>query len=277
MAFWRGKNFCFELENKTYVMGILNVTPDSFSDGGLWDEPEKAIAHAIEMQNEGADIIDIGAQSTRPGSEMLSAQDEIDRLEPILDKLLANINVPISVDTFYPQVAQWALDKGASIVNDVSGKFNADMAQVVLQNDAGWIIMHTGGGTPTQPAEFANGVVSDVKDFFTTMKERAAAFGIDVQQLCFDMGIGFGKTDEDNLELIRNIDELKTGDVALLTALSRKRVIGNATDEQDASKRLYGTIAANTAAISGKTDFIRVHDVAQCVQASKMADVIYRR
>lgn len=276
MAFWRGKNFCFELGTKTYVMGILNITPDSFSDGGLWDNPNKAIEHAVQMVSEGADIIDVGAQSTRPGSVTLSAQEEIDRLEPVLDRLVNSVNVPISVDTYYPQVAEYALSKGASIINDVSGKFNSDMAQVVETYNAGWIIMHTGGGTPLEPAIYENGVVQDVNDFFLTMKERSAAFGIDVQQLCFDMGIGFGKSNEDNLELIKCVEKLKTEDVSLMTALSRKRVIGNATDEPDASKRIYGTIAANTIAVSGKTDFIRVHDVGPCVQAAKMADKIYR-
>jgi len=276
MAFWKGNNFCFELGLRTYIIGILNVTPDSFSDGGLWNDAKKAVAHAIEMQNEGADIIDIGAQSTRPGSKELSAKEEIARLAPIWDELVKNVTVPISVDTYYPQVAEFALKNGAAIINDVSGKFNADMANVIKQHNAGWIVMHTGGGTPLEPATYSNGVISDVKDFFEVMKQRASAFGIDVQQLCFDMGIGFGKSDEDNLNLIRDIAKLKSDDVALLTALSRKRVIGNATGEQQAQNRLFGTIAANTAAIAGKTDFIRVHDVAQCVQAAKMSDVIYR-
>lgn len=276
MAFWKGKNFSFALGKKTYIMGILNVTPDSFSDGGLFTDSKKAVAHAVQMQNEGADIIDIGAQSTRPGSATLSASEELERLMPIWDELVNNISVPISVDTFYPQIAEFALKNGASIINDVSGKFNPKMAQEIGKNNAGWIIMHTGGGTPSEPAAYPNGVISDVKDFFTVMKERASAFGIDVQQLCFDMGIGFGKSDEDNLTLIRNIKKLKSNDVALLTALSRKRVIGNSTGEQNPRERIFGTIAGNTAAIAGKTDFIRVHDVAQCAQAAKMADAIYR-
>ncbi|NCC86768.1 MAG: dihydropteroate synthase [Clostridia bacterium] len=276
MAFWKGENFCFELGLRTYIIGVLNVTPDSFSDGGLWNDSKKAVAHAVEMQNEGADIIDIGAQSTRPGSEKLSAQEEIERLAPIWSEILKNVTVPISIDTYYPQVAEFALKNGASIINDVSGRFNADMANVVKQYNAGWIVMHTGGGTPLEPAIYDNGVVSDVKDFFEVMKQRVSAFGIDVQQLCFDAGIGFGKSNEDNLNLIRDLAKVKPNSVALLTALSRKRVIGNATGEQQAQNRLYGTIAANTVAIAGKTDFIRVHDVAQCLQAAKMADAIYR-
>ncbi len=276
MAFWRGNNFDFELGVRTYIIGILNVTPDSFSDGGLWNDAEKAVAHAVKMQNDGADIIDIGAQSTRPGSKELSAEEEIARLAPLWGELKKNITVPISVDTYYPQVAEFALENGASIINDVSGRFNADMAYVIKKYNAGWIVMHTGGGTALEVPSYDNGVVSDVKDFFEIMRQRISAFGIDVQQICFDMGIGFGKSNEDNLDLIRNINELKTDDEALLTALSRKRVIGNATGENNARDRLFGTIAANTAAIAGKTDFIRVHDVAQCVQAAKMADAIYR-
>lgn len=276
MAFWKGDNFSFELGAKTYIMGILNVTPDSFSDDGLWNDAQKAISHAVEMQNDGADIIDVGAQSTGPQSVTLCAKEEIARLAPIWGELVKNITVPISVDTFYPEVAEFALENGASIINDVSGKFSADMAQVVKKHNAGWIVMHNGGGTALDEIVYKNGVVSDVQDFFDKMGKQITDFGINPEQTCFDMGIGFGKSNDDNLELIRNIGKLKSKDKALLTALSRKRVIGNATGEPNAQDRLFGTISANTIAIAGKTDLIRVHDVAPCVQAAKMADVIYR-
>lgn len=276
MTFWKGDNFCFELGAQTYVMGILNVTPDSFSDGGLWDDAQKAVRHAVEMQNGGAHIIDIGAQSTGPNSVELSAQEELARLVPIWDKLVKNVSVPISVDTYYPQVAEFALENGASIINDVSGKFSANMAKVIKKYNAGWIVMHNGGGTALDEIVYKDGVVSDVKDFFNTMSHSITEFGISQQQICFDMGIGFGKSNDDNIELIRSIEKIKTKNKALLTAVSRKRVIGNATGEPCAQNRLFGTIAANTIAIAGKTDIIRVHDVAPCVQAAKMADVIYR-
>lgn len=276
MAFWKGDNFCFELGVQTYVMGILNITPDSFSDGGLWNDAKKAVSHAVEMQNEGAHIIDVGAQSTRPGSEVLSATDEIERLAPMWDELVKNVSVPISVDTYYPQVAEFVLKNGASIINDVSGKFSANMAKVIKKYNAGWVVMHNGGGTALDEIVYKDGVVSDVKDFFDAMTHSVTEFGISQQQICFDIGIGFGKSDYDNLELIRNIGKIKTENKALLTALSRKRVIGNATGELCAQNRLFGTIAANTTAIAGKTDIIRVHNVAPCVQAAKMADVIYR-
>mgnify|MGYP003242767308 CR=1 FL=1 len=207
------ERFIFDTSSHTLVCGILNITPDSFSDGGKWDEPQKALEHALEMQALGADIIDVGAQSTRPGSTRLSADEENARLIPVLDLLKGRITVPISVDTFYPECARTALTHGAKIINDVSGEANDEMAKVVSEFGAGWIIMHN-------------------LDFFGRAARVAKSHGIPASSLCFDPGIGFAKSYEDNLRLIRDIGKIKTNGSALMSAASRKRVIGTASGER---------------------------------------------
>lgn len=164
------ERFIFDTSSHTLVCGILNITPDSFSDGGKWDEPQKALEHALEMQELGADIIDVGAQSTRPGSTRLSADEENARLIPVLDLLKGRITVPISVDTFYPECARTALTHGAKIINDVSGEASDEMAKVVSEFGAGWIIMHNPAGADAVPV-YENGVSDDVLDFFRQSRE----------------------------------------------------------------------------------------------------------
>lgn len=271
---FKAKDFSFELGKRTYIMGILNVTPDSFSDGGDWFSPEDAVNHAICMAQSGADIIDIGAQSTRPGHIPVSSEEEMRRLSPVLAGLKDKGYV-ISVDTFYPDVAEFALENGSSVINDVSGVFNEDMAKVIKKHSAGWVVMHTGGGNASDDVEYDD-VVDDVNDFFDDMLEKAVNYGISRQAICLDCGIGFGKSYEDNLELLRSADLLKRDGVALMYALSRKRVIGMATGVDEPKGRLFGTVAADTAAIMGGADIIRVHDVEPSVQAAKMADAIFR-
>ena len=269
------KNFTFTLGEKTYIMGILNVTADSFFDGGLYNSPEKALVHAKEMLNDGAHIIDIGAQSTRPGCVQLSANEELEIIKNYLPMLYNETNAVISVDTFYPEVAEYALQNGASIINDVSGIFNEEMATLIRDYNCGWVIMHTGGGDAQTVPEYKNSVTEDVVSFFNETLEKCDEFGISKNQIMLDMGIGFGKTYEQNIELIKNINKLKINDVALLTALSSKRVVANATNT-DGYDRVYGTIAADVLAIAGGTDFIRVHNVKENALAAKMADVIIR-
>lgn len=271
-----GKNFNFELGKKTYVMGILNVTSDSFFDGGKYNSPEKAVAHVKRMIKDGADIIDIGAHSTRPGHTALTPFEELEIIKQYLPLLANETNAVISVDTFYPEVAQYALENGASIINDVSGLFNPEMAKLVKDYNCGWVIMHTGGGDSSTIVEYPNGVTENVLNFFNNMLYKCEEFGIKRNQLVFDMGIGFGKSYEDNLELIKNIKEIKIKNVALLTALSSKRVVATAT----ACKKedlIYGTIAANSLTIQGGTDIIRVHNVRENVLAVKMCDAVLRR
>ena len=265
----------FPLGKRTYVMGILNITPDSFFDGGKWNTPEAACRHAMDMERNGADLIDVGAQSTRPGHTPLCEDDEMRILANFLPPIAACTHVPLSVDTFFPRAAEYALQNGASIVNDVSGIFQERMAAVVRAYDAGWIVMHNGGGDADRVRTYAHGVTEDVATFFDDMEERAVRFGINADRICYDIGIGFGKSHADNMELLRHIAKFKRPNRALLTALSCKRVIAHATGA-DGDDRKYGTIAANTLAIAGGTDFIRVHHVREAVLAAKMADALVR-
>ncbi len=270
-----GNNFKFELGKKTYIMGILNVTCDSFYDGGKYNTPEKAVARAKDMLSEGADIIDIGAHSTRPNHTVLTENEELEIIKNYLPLVYNETKAVISVDTFYPAVAEYALQNGASIINDVSGFFNEEMAKLVLKYNSGWILMHTGGGDSVTVPEYAKTVTEDVIDFFAEMLKKCTDYGIRINQICFDMGIGFGKSHEQNIELIKNIDMLKQSNVALLTALSMKRVVKN-TSNAEGDDLLYGTISANTLAIKGGTDILRVHNVKENVLAAKMTDAVVR-
>ncbi|MCR4564310.1 MAG: dihydropteroate synthase [Clostridiales bacterium] len=276
MYSFSGSGFSFPLGKRTYIMGILNITADSFFDGGRYTDVDSQLKRADEMRLEGADIIDIGAQSTRPGHIEKTAEEEIKLLSPVLKKLTESVDVPVSVDTYYPEVAEYALNNGVKIINDVSGVFNPEMARLIREYNAGWVIMHSGESDSSTEIEYENGVVSAVNLFFDQMTEKCLSYGISINQIMLDMGIGFGKSNEDNLELIRNISRLKRENTALLTALSCKRVIKNASGASG-EDLLYGTLAANTAAIHGGTDFIRVHHVKENVFAAKTADELFRR
>ncbi len=266
----------FPLGKRTYVMGILNYTPDSFSDGGIYFTPEKALEHAIFMQEKGADIIDIGANSTRPDAKILCASEEKERLLPVLEAVCPNVKAAVSVDTFYPACAEAALKAGADIINDVSGVFNPETAKLAAEYGAGYVVMHNPCGSAAV-SEYPDGVVADLRKFFVDAIELAAKFGLPKEQLCLDPGFGFGKTYEDNLEILRNLQWLKFKGVALLAACSRKRFIGAASGEENPALRDSGTVAAHTAAIMGGADIIRVHDVFSGVQGARVADEIYRK
>lgn len=272
---FEGKNFSFELGKKTYVMGILNVTKDSFADGGKYNTPEKAREHVAEMLLQGADVIDIGAQSTRPDSQLITPQEELEIIKQYLPFLSNEFNCVFSVDTFYPEVAEYALNNGASIINDVSGTFNEEMAELVKKYDCGWIIMHTGGGNANTVPEYKTSVTDDVISFFDDVLEKCDMHNISHKSIMLDIGIGFGKTYEQNIEVIKNIAKIKRDNVSLLTALSLKKVVGTATDAEK-DDRLFGTISANSLAIANGTDFIRVHNVKENVLGAKMADALVR-
>lgn len=266
-----GKGFRFPLGERTYCMGILNVTPDSFSDGGAYIEPQAAIRHALEMQRDGADLIDVGAESTRPGHTPITAAEEIARLEPVLRTLCQTLQIPVSVDTRHAETAQWALTQGAAIINDVSGAFSAETAAAVRENDAGWILMHGVNADDVRNDD----PVPDIRRFFDGAQAFAAAMGIAPSQLCLDPGIGFGKSRQGDFAVLRRLSALRTP-CALLVGASRKRLIGEASGEADPLARLPGTISCHTAAIAGGADLIRVHDVAAAVQAMRVADAVYR-
>ena len=263
------------LDGKGLIMGILNVTPDSFSDGGEFFRPEDAICHAKKMISDGADIIDIGAMSTRPGSEPVTYEEEIGRLAPVLKALRSFCDVVISVDTVNPQTAEFSLSHGADIINDVSGYFNEEMAAVVKKYNAGWIMTHTGAVESGSVIDYSDGVVCSVNGFFDSFVFDCEKFGINKEHLCLDPGFGFAKTTEDNVELLRDLEKLIRPDIAFLTALSRKRFIGAVTDDPDAGNRLAGTLTADIIALIKGTDIVRVHDVLETKQSFALYNSIY--
>ena len=272
MIFKAGE-FTFDSEKRTFVAGILNVTPDSFSDGGRYFGADEAVRRALEIEAEGADLLDIGAFSTRPGHEPISSEEEMRRLAPVLDGLQGRLRIAVSVDTFNVETAEFALSRSVQIINDVSGVFREDMARTVKKYGAGWILTHTGAD------EDENADVLDrVNAFFRRTSDECEAFGIKKESLCLDGGFGFGKSYEENMELLANFDRLETNGCALMAALSRKRMLGAITG-RDAADRTEETLTADTAAIFYGADFIRVHDVRQSVLAARVADEIkkYRR
>lgn len=251
------------LGKKTYIMGILNVTPDSFYDGGRFFDSEKAVKRAVELENEGADILDIGALSTRPGADRVNEAEEMRRLETVFKQIRKSVNIPISVDTYRPAIARYCLNNGANIINDVSGAFNSLLAKEVHSFGAGWIVMHSGGikvNTETV-LSYPCGIFNHVQMFFDEITNETHNFGIESSHICLDAGFGFAKTNEQNIELLKNFDLLKTNGCALLCALSRKRFIGELFGERDPEKRADGTLAANITAVLKGADIIRVHDV----------------
>lgn len=262
MNIFRAQNYKMELGVKSYVMGVLNVTPDSFSDGGNWYNTDLAIKRAFEIQAQGADILDIGAQSTRPEFTKISSSEELKRLIPVLEGIKGKLRIPISVDTFYPEVAAEALGLGADIINDVTGFKNDDMLRTVSESDCGIIIMHN------------YGKIGDIVKFFQIQKEKANKFGIHSNRICFDPGIGFGKTYEENLFILRNLPKFKIKDNALLIGASRKRVIGRSCGNPPFKDRVAGTIAAHSVALFNGADIVRVHDVVEGVQAAKVISKI---
>ncbi len=252
---------------RTAVMGILNVTPDSFSDGGKYVSPDAAREQAGRLVAAGADILDIGGQSTRPGYTPISAKEEWARLDPVLSDICQTVGVPVSVDTFYPEVAEWALRAGAQIINDVSGAINPEMAAVVCNFGAAWILMHNGPLGPEDP-------VGQVHTALASMAAAAEGLGVPKASICLDPGIGFGKTLEQNYLLIQQTAKVKVEGYAYLLGASRKRCIGAPAGDPPFEARDPGTVAAHTIGILGGADIIRVHDVAGAVQAARVADAI---
>ena len=249
------------------VMGILNVTPDSFSDGGRFDTPATAAAHATAMVAAGADILDIGAQSTRPGATPLSAEEEWTRLEPCLKAVAAVCDRPLSVDTFHPEVAARALAAGAHIINDISGGEQNGMAAVAAQYGAGLICMRP--GDPSVRDIPADRVLAEAAAYFQRALTLADAAGLPREALCLDVGVGFGSSPAGDLALIARLRDILPP-VPVLVGASRKRVVADVCGDLPATERLPGTIALHTVALWNGAHVLRVHDVAQAVQAAKM-------
>jgi dihydropteroate synthase len=265
-----------ELGRRTLIMGVVNVTPDSFSDGGRYLDPDRAAAHALALERAGADVIDIGAESTRPGAQPVSVAVELERLLPVLQRLRGRLRVPISVDTQKSEVAARALAAGAELINDVSGlRADADMAAVVRRHNAGLILMHMRGTPRTmQQGPFARAVLRDVRGGLETAVARALAAGIERRRIILDPGLGFGKTAFQNYRLLARLPELAELGFPLLVGPSRKTFLTRATGPVAPCDRDWATAAAVTAAVLHGAHMVRVHDVARMVPVVRVADLI---
>jgi dihydropteroate synthase len=263
------RDFRLPETGRALVMGIVNVTPDSFSDGGQFLDAPKAVAHARRLAEEGADILDIGAESTRPyGAKPISIDEELARLAPVLSEV-TKLGVPVSVDTMKARVAAWALEQGAVIVNDVWGlQRDTDMARVVAEHRATVIVMHN-----RDKADGAIDIVAEVKDFFARSLDIAAKAGVIRERIVLDPGVGFGKTPEQSLSVIARLGEFRSFGQKLMMGLSRKRFIDSISPAPP-ERRLGGSIAGNLLAVLAGADIVRVHDVAETVQALRVASAI---
>lgn len=259
---------------RTLVMGILNVTPDSFSDGGRFFDPALAADRAARMVAEGADLIDVGGESTRPGADEVTAAEELERVVPVVRRLAASLDVPISIDTSKAAVAEAALGEGASIVNDVTALGDPRMAAVVAKGRAGLVLMHMKGTPRTmqQATEYGD-LFGEVSAFLEERAGRAAGAGVDPRGIWVDPGIGFGKTVEHNLELVVRAAGLGAGSRPVLVGPSRKSFLGKVLD-LPVGERLEGTIAACVVAAWNGADAVRVHDVRECVRALRVTDAL---
>jgi dihydropteroate synthase len=260
------------------IMGVVNVTPDSFSDGGLFLESDAAVEHGLRLAGEGADILDVGGESTRPGAEPVSEDVELRRVVPVIERLARSGDARVSVDTTKLAVAQAALGAGATLVNDVSAfRFEPGMAALVAESGAGCCLMHMLGEPRTmQHDPRYDDVVSDVKAFLEERLAFAVSQGIDEERVWLDPGIGFGKTVEHNLELLRRLDEIVAIGRPVVVGTSRKSFLGKLAGGRDEGERLPGTIAANVLALERGASVFRVHDVAQNADALAVAAATVR-
>ena len=255
---------------RTLVMGILNVTPDSFSDGGQFFDPAVAVAHARRMASDGADILDVGAESTRPysGAKPVSLDDEFARLKPALPDIV-RLGLPVSIDTIKAKVAAWALEQGAAILNDVWGlQRDSDMARVAAEHGVPLIVMHN-----REAPDPGLDIMADVKAFFARSLDIAAGAGIARERIVLDPGIGFGKTPEQSIAMIARLAELREFGLPLLMGLSRKRFIDSVSPSKP-SERIGGSIAGNVLSVLNGADIVRVHDVAETIQALRVTQAV---
>jgi len=273
--FWRTKTREFDLHKRALLMGILNVTADSFSDGGRYLDLERAVAHAQEMAAAGADIIDVGGESTRPGAESVPEAEEMRRVLPVIERLAKDSRFVFSIDTMKPAVARAPVECGAAIINDVTGLRDAAMREVVRASGAGAIAMHM-QGTPRdmQRAPHYEDVVAEIKDFFRQTLNACLASGVDVMRLAFDPGIGFGKTVPHNLAILRNLDSMRVGGRPLVLGVSRKSFLGKLVGSESLEDRAWPTVALTSYGRSRGANVIRVHDVLPNAQALRMTEAL---
>lgn len=258
----------FDIENHTYVMGILNVTPDSFSDGGKYNSKDQALYHTEEMIKDGAAIIDVGGESTRPGYTLLSDQEEIERVVPIIETIKAEFDIPVSVDTYKSEVAKQSIIGGADLINDIWGlKYDSKMADIIANSDVACCLMHNRNNTDY--TDLIPDIIIDLKE---TLKIAQNA-GIKSDRIILDPGVGFAKSYEDNLKVINNLKEFNIINYPYLLGTSRKSVIGLTLDVP-ASERMEGTVVTTVMAVQAGWAFVRVHDVKSNYMAIKMAEAI---
>jgi dihydropteroate synthase len=272
---WRVGSRILECGPRTLVMGILNVTPDSFSDGGRYLDHEAAVEHGLRMVEEGADLLDVGGESTRPGSEAVSVSEELDRVLPVVKRLAAEVDVPISIDTRKADVAGPALDAGATIVNDVSAGRDPGMFAVALDAEAGLVLMHMLGEPKTMQDEPRyEDVVGEVRQYLADRIEAAEAAGIERDRVAADPGLGFGKTTPHSLQLMRSIDAFLDLEVPILVGPSRKSFIGDALGGLPVDRRMEGTAGAVAWMAARGAHIVRVHDVGPMAKVLAVVDAI---
>ncbi|MCS5421479.1 MULTISPECIES: dihydropteroate synthase [Psychrilyobacter] len=265
----------FDFENKTYTMGILNLTPDSFSDGGSYTDLETAIKRAKKMVEEGVDIIDVGAESTRPGAEYIEEEEELRRIVPVVKRLVGEVDVPISIDTYKSRVAEECIKAGAHIINDIKGlKGDPNMAEVIAKYGVPVIIMHIQGNPKNMQKnpEYDN-IIEDIKGSLGESIDIAVKAGVSPEKIILDPGIGFGKTFENNLEIIKKLCEFKKLEYPILIGASRKGFIGDILGTSPLD-RLEGNLAVAVISAYNGASIIRVHEVRETVRALKMTDAV---
>ena len=264
-------NRVFDAEHRTYIMGILNVTPDSFSDGGKFNHLDQALFHVEEMIAQGMDIVDIGGESTRPGYTLLSCEEEIERVVPVIEAVKKRFDVPVSLDTYKAEVAQAGIAAGADLINDIWGlQYDANMAGVIAKAGVACCIMHN------RKEAVYRSFLDDVCEDLSRSIRLANQAGIADDKIILDPGIGFAKTREQNLEMINHVDILRHFGYPVLLATSRKSVIGLTLD-LPVTERVEGTIATSVLAVMKGCDFVRVHDVRENVRAIRMTEAILRQ
>jgi dihydropteroate synthase len=276
---WKIGERVFDVSQHALIMGVLNVTPDSFSDGGEFLIADKATERGLQMAAEGAHIIDVGGESTRPGSQPVTTEEELRRVIPVIDSLCRKLDVPISIDTSKAKVARAAIEAGASIVNDVTGGLGDDqMLPVVAETKSAFIIMHMQGTPRTmQIAPRYTDVVAEISEFFRQQYARALGLNIDPMAIAFDPGIGFGKALEHNLELLAQLERLRAHDRALVLGVSRKSFIGKLIGSPEISDRLIPGLALTSLLRARGGDVFRVHDVRENVYALQVTEAILQR
>ena len=276
-SYWQTSKRKISLE-KTLVMGILNITPDSFSDGGKFNQFDSALKQVEKMISEGVDIIDIGGESTRPNSAGVSVEEEINRVVPIIEAISQRFDVPISIDTSKSEVAKVAINSGAEIINDVSGlRFDEKIGEVAAKHKTGLVLMHLRGTFETMhKQEPVKDIIVEVSNGFNWSIKKAESFGVEKDAIALDIGIGFSKTFEQNLEILAKLDKLVSefSDYPILVGTSRKSFLGKILDEPNAEKRLSGSLSSVAIAVWNGAKIVRVHDIKETIETIKVAEAI---